>query len=383
VTSPPVGPGHDLLRALVGFASSLRREGLPVGSGDVLDYSAAAAVLGPGDLTDLYWAGRIALIGRPDDIGTYDRVFRRYFLAEPDDPGPPAAPPASRAAAAAAMLVVPAVDPGERAPDEQARLGWQASDAEILTSKAFAGCTGEELAALRRIMARIRLAPPPRQTRRTRPARRGHRPDPRATVRRSLRLHGEPPLPRYRRRRTRPRPLVLILDVSGSMADYSRALLQFAHCAHRAAATRVEVFCFGTRLTHLTPALRTRSPDVALARAAVPVGDLGGGTRIGAAVNEFIRRWGRRGMARGAVVLICSDGMDRGAPELLDAALRRLTRLCHRTVWVGPHAVGGTPSSVGMLVAAPYLDLVVSGHDLAGLERLAVELPTLSRRVPR
>jgi uncharacterized protein with von Willebrand factor type A (vWA) domain len=170
--------------------------------------------------------------------------------------------------------------------------------------------------------------------------------------------------------------VVLILDVSGSMADYSRALLQFAHTTRRAA-RRVDVFCFGTRLTCITHALRTRSPDDALRRAAAVVLDWDGGTRIGASLDEFVRRWGRRGLCRGGIVVICSDGLDRGEPELLDTSLARLTRLCHRLVWLNPHASGGE-RSVGMAVAEPYVDELLTGRDLASLEELAALLPTLS-----
>ena len=161
------------------------------------------------------------------------------------------------------------------------------------------------------------------------------------------------------------------------MADYSRALLQFAWSARRAA-QRVEVFCFGTRLTHVTAALQTRSVDTALAQAAREVVDWEGGTRIGDALDAFLRGWGRRGTARGGVVVICSDGYDRGDPEVLAAAMERLARLSHRIVWCNPHAVGGAPRSLGMMVAAPHIDVELSGHDLASLEELAGLLPTLS-----
>ena len=175
------------------------------------------------------------------------------------------------------------------------------------------------------------------------------------------------------------RPLVLILDVSGSMTDYSRSLLQFAYSARRAA-TRVEVFCFGTRLTRITRELEHRRPDEALARAAEAVVDWDGGTRIGESLAAFVRDWGRRGMSRGAIVVICSDGLDRGDPAVLDKAIERLARLCHRIVWLNPHATDAAdfrPSTLGMMVAAPHVDLLLSGHDLASLEEFAARLPDL------
>jgi hypothetical protein len=166
------------------------------------------------------------------------------------------------------------------------------------------------------------------------------------------------------------------------MADYSRALLQFAYSAQRAAhsSARVEAFCFGTRLTCITKSLRTRSPDDAMARAAGIVFDWDGGTRIGDSLDAFVRGWGRRGMARGAVVVICSDGLDRGDPEVLATAMQRLSRLCHRIVWMNPHKGDDPdyrPRTLGMMVAHPYVDVLLSGHDLSSLEELAELLPTL------
>jgi uncharacterized protein len=195
-----------------------------------------------------------------------------------------------------------------------------------------------------------------------------------------MRMHGDPARLFWRQRRVRLRPLILLLDVSGSMADYSRHLLQFAYTARHAAA-KVEVFCFGTRLTRITRALEHRRPDSALEQAAQAVVDWDGGTRIGASLDTFVRRWARGGMCRGGVVVICSDGLDRGDPEVLAAAMERLSRLCHRIVWLNPHKGSSPhfrPTAVGMMVAAPHIDLLLSGHDLASLEELAALLPVLS-----
>jgi hypothetical protein len=201
-----------------------------------------------------------------------------------------------------------------------------------------------------------------------------------------MRMHGEPPGQLYfRKRKSKLRPLILILDVSGSMADYSRHLLQFAHTARRAAARagtgRVEVFCFGTRLTRITRELARQRVDAALDEAARTVVDWDGGTRIGQSLDTFVRKWGRNGLCRGGVVVICSDGLDRGDPEVLAKAMERLGRLCHRIVWLNPHKGDDRdfrPSTLGMMVAAPHIDLLLSGHDLASLEELAVALPTLN-----
>jgi uncharacterized protein len=378
--APPAGAA--LITTLVRFGRELRGAGLAVGSGDLTTYAAALAHLDPSDLADVYWAGRTVLVTRIDDIAIYDRVFRSFFLGASDrfaevllmNAGGPTA-------TSAAELVVPATD---LTPDEQqgeeAVLGLMASDAETLRHKSFAACTPSELAAVRRIMARIRLTPPRRRTRRTAPARDGTTLDLRRMIRESMRAHGEPAELYWRARKARLRPLILILDVSGSMADYSRNLLQFAYSAKRAAA-KVEVFCFGTRLTRITRELDHRRADDALAHAASTVFDWEGGTRIGSSLDSFVRDWGRRGLCRGGIVVICSDGLDRGDPAVLAAAMERLARLSHRIVWMNPHKgrdLAFRPSTLGMMVAEPHIDLLLSGHDLSSLEELASLLPALN-----
>ncbi len=365
---------------LVDFASELRSSGLAVGSGDVVTYCEAMAPLDPTDLLDLYWAGRTTLVTRRENVRVYDEVFRRFFLAEGDPVREMLTLKAQMTAEATAVLEVPATDLTGDGHDEEATLGLMASDAEALRHKSFAACTPEELAAVRRIMARIRLTPPKRRTRRTAAGRSGRSPDLRRTVRESMRMHGEPAELYWRRRKVRLRPLILILDVSGSMAGYSRNLLQFAYSAQRAAA-KVEVFCFGTRLTRVTRALDHRRADDALERAAATVFDWEGGTRIGASLDAFVKDWGRRGLCRGGIVVICSDGLDRGDPAVLATAMERLRRLSYRVVWMNPHKGDNRdfrPSTLGMMVAAPHIDLTLSGHDLSSLEELAALLPTLS-----
>jgi len=364
---------------LVNFAQELRRAGLAVGSGDVLTYCAAMAPLDPTDLLDLYWAGRATLVTRRDGIGVYDEVFRRFFLDAGDPVRELVTLKAQASAESDAPMALLDLDRAGEGDEQEAVLGWMASDVESLKHKAFAACTAEELAAVRRIMARIKLTPPRRRSRRTVPRRSGHAPDLRRTVRESLRLHGEPAELFWRQRRVRLRPLILILDISGSMADYSRNLLQFAHSAKRASA-KVEVFCFGTRLTRITRELDSRRPDEALGRAARAVFDWEGGTRIGASLDAFVRGHGRRGLARGGVVVVCSDGLDRGDPAVLATAVERLSRLCHRLVWMNPHKGDDAdfrPSTLGMMVVAPHVDLMLSGHDLSSLEEFAALLPTL------
>jgi uncharacterized protein len=368
-----------LVGVLVGFARELRAAGLAVGTGDAAAYCAAMTTLDPSDLLDLYWAGRATLVTRRDSIRVYDQVFRRFFLGAADPVREFLTLKAQVTTETQAVLEVPATELDSQGRHEEATLGLMASAAEALRHKSFAACTPDELAALRRIMARIRLTPPRRRTRRTAPAAAGRTPDLRRTVRESLRRGGEPAELSWRQRRVRLRPLILILDVSGSMADYSRNLLQFAYSAKRAAA-KVEVFCFGTRLTRVTRALDHRRPDDALELAAKTVFDWEGGTRIGASLDAFVRDWGRRGMSRGAIVVICSDGLDRGDPDVLAAAMERLRRLSYRTVWMNPHKGDNPafqPSTLGMMVAAPHIDLMLSGHDLSSLEELAALLPAL------
>jgi len=364
---------------LVAFGRELRSAGMAVGSGDITTYCAAAGLLDPTDLVDLYWAGRGTLVTRRDQVGTYDRVFRSFFLGADNPLTELLKITPSGSAQARAVLQIPATEELGEELGDQAMLGLMASDAEALRHKSFSACTDEELAAVRRIMARIRLTPPRRQTRRTAPAAHGTRPDLRRTVREAMRMHGEPAELYWRRRKVKLRPLILILDVSGSMADYSRHLLQFAYSAKRAA-SKVEVFCFGTRLTRITRALDHRRPDDALGLAARTVFDWEGGTRIGACLDHFVKEWGRRGLCRGGIVVICSDGLDRGDPVVLAAAMERLARLSYRVVWMNPHKGDNAdfrPTTLGMMVVAPHIDMLLSGHDLRSLEELAALLPAL------
>ena len=371
---------NGFVTVLVEFGRALRAKGLAIGSGDILTYCAAMAPLDPTDLLDLYWAGRTTMVVRREDLPTYDEVFKAFFLASDAPVQKMLKIKAQAAAEAEAAFEIPAAEPSGKEQEEEALLGLMASNVETLKHRSFSECTDEELAAIRRIMARIKFTPPKRRTRRTRTSVDGRRPDMRRTIRESMRTNGEMVDLYWRRRRVRLRPLILILDVSGSMSDYSRALLQFAYSAKRAS-QKVEVFCFGTRLTQVTKPLQTRKPDEALERAAKLVVDWEGGTRIGESIDKFVRKWGRRGMCRGGVVVICSDGLDRGDPELLSDSMERLSRLCHNIVWMNPHKGDNAdyqPQTVGMLAAQPHIDVLLSGHDLSSLEELATLLPKLN-----
>jgi uncharacterized protein with von Willebrand factor type A (vWA) domain len=342
----------DGTAALTAFGRALRSAGVPAGPGRIAMFCRAAALLSP---HDLYWAGRATLVARRDHIPVYDRVFRAFFGAAVAPPARPARRPA---------VVV----------EEEVAL---ASPVEVLRRKDFASCSAEELAQLAALMAGLRLAVPTRRTRRLVPARAGT-PDLRRTLRSSFRAGGEPLERRFRTRRRRPRRLLLVLDVSGSMADYSRGLLVFAHAALRAD-RRWEAFCFGTRLTRVTRALAASLPDEALERAAAEVFDWSGGTRIGECLKQLLDEHGHRGLARGAVVVVCSDGLEVGDPELLRGQMARLSRLAHRVIWLNPLKGSDAyePLARGMHAALPYIDVFAAGHNLASLEELGAELARL------
>jgi hypothetical protein len=356
---------------LVGFGRALRREGLVVGPGRVVEFCRAAALLAP---DDLYWAGRATLIAKHDDIEVYDRVYATYFGQPP--PVEEQLPQPVMEKRAGESQAAPPAEEGDS--DEQAEPEIVlASAVEILKEKSFSRCTDEELAQLAKLMQRIQLAVPRRRSRRRQHSRKGA-PDLRRTIRRSFRTAGEPVHREWQRRRRRRRRLVLILDVSGSMASFSRALLVFAHAALRTD-PRWEAFCFGTRLTRLTRALKTTDPNLALDHAAHDVFDWDGGTRIGESLKTFLDEYGHKGLARGAVVVICSDGLEIGDPQLLEAQMARLSRLAYRIIWLNPLKEDPSyePLARGMRAALPYVDVFASGHNLASLEQLSVELDLL------
>ena len=373
--------GTDFVDVLVEFGDELRSAGIVVGTNDAMTYVEAVSMINPADLVDVYWAGRGTLVNRRDQIPVYNRIFQKFFLDVEAAAESELKTMMRATTALSATLEVPSPDPGqgEESKEEEARLGYMASGAQVWRNKAFAACTDQELATIRRIVSDIRLTPPRRRTRRTLSSKNGPRFDPRRMALEIMRSHGDPIKLFKQQRRMRIRPLVFILDVSGSMSDYSRNLLQFAYSARRAA-DKVEVFCFGTRLTRITKSLDRRKPDDALNLAAAAVFDWDGGTRIGESLNQFIKRWGRRGLSRGSIVVICSDGLDRGDPALLESSMEKLSRLCHRIVWMNPHKgdeENFKPNSLGMMVADPFIDEVFSGHNLASLEEFAENLRQL------
>ena len=368
--------GYDEL--LVEFGQALRDAGLPIGSDDVLTFLASVSRLSVTDLLDVYWAGRASLVRRRDHIVTYNIIFQSFFLDVHLNASDHRKLTMRASSNAGATLEIPNTEsglPGEMSPDE-VKLGYLASTSEVYRHKAFSDCSDEELRQLRRLMARMRVTPPKRRTHRSARARKSARLDMRKMARDTMRSFGEPRELAFTQRKEKLRSLVLILDVSGSMADYSRNLLQFAYSARRANA-KVDVFCFGTRLSRITRALNRRNPDEAMRIAGESVLDWDGGTRIGDSLRQFSREARRSRLGRGAIVVICSDGLDRGEPQALAESMESLSRIAHRVIWVNPHrgdAAEYVPTSIGMIIADPYIDEVHSGHNLASLERLANRL---------
>ncbi len=367
------------LERLVGFGRLLRTRGLPVGTGRVLAFCKAVAALERLDRESLYLTGRLTMVGRKEDFEAYDQAFRFWFPEPYDRVVVNIAGwlPDDRAEREIEVLVGESMDwiasgEGEGGEsDEESTIGLVASAGEVLRAKSFEELTDLERHEADQAIRNLAVTLPLKRARRYRAARRGRRFDMRRTLRASLRTQGEPFRRAWRDRRSKRRPLVLLLDISGSMASYSRALLQFGYAAVRAG-QRVEVFCFGTRLTRLTRALRRAEPDDALREVAARVVDWDGGTRIGASIKELVDRYGQQAWMRGSVVVLCSDGLERGDPALLSAQTARLGRLAHRLVWVNPlkGSARYQPLARGMAAALPHVDSFLAGHNLQSLEAL-------------
>jgi len=350
---------------LAGFAEALRHAGLAVTPDRVHMFLRAVAALDATAAADVYWAGRAALCSGPDDTGRYDEVFGSWFSG--DLPG------GSRRKRRAPAVVQAGLEAEVGAEGDQGDdvLAVSASDAEVLRHRDVAELSPSERAELVRQFATLRPRVPVRRTARRRPSHAGEI-DPRRTLRAQLRQVGEPARVLYRRRGTRARRVVLLLDVSGSMAPYADSLLRLAHTITQAAPRQVEVFTVGTRLTRVTPAMRHRDAERALRLAGDAVPDWSGGTRLGEVLKVFLDRWGQRGTARRAVVVVCSDGWERGDAALLGEQLRRLARLAHRVVWLNPHRgkAGYLPVQAGIVAVLPHLDDLVAGHSLASFADL-------------
>ena len=344
----------DLPALVGGFARRLHDAGLPLTPARSADLARALALVEPVSRRRLYWTARAVVVTDPTQVKAFDAVFAAVFGGAPpaDDRRPP--PPATHEG------VLPGEGRSKRVVDVPVPL---ASDEEVLAEKRFDALEPDELARLYQLMSRLRLETPRRRTRRYEHGR-GRRLDLRRTLRGSLRTAGEPIRLAHRRRRVQRRRLVLLCDISGSMEPYARAYLQFLTSA-AGSDRRAEAFVFATRLTRLTRALASRNPERAIQRAAETAPDWSSGTRIGDALKAFNDRHGRRGMARGAVVVIISDGWERGDPALVGREMERLGRLAHRIVWVNPRvsAAAFSVQAGGMVAALPHCDALVSGHN--------------------
>jgi hypothetical protein len=374
----PNSNGFDEL--FVEFGQLLRLNGLIIGSDDVISFCQAVGELNPGDILDIYWAGRTTLVRRRENIALYTKVFKAFFLDLVEEETDARKKKIKASVNTSTTLEIPNVEEGQPGNgEEESKMGYVASAQQTYRQKAFAECTPQELVALRKMMSALKLSPPRRRTRRQQNIANGQKLNMRKIVRETMRTHGEPRDLFYSRRKEKLRPVIFILDVSGSMADYSRNLLQLAYSARRTN-TKVEVFAFGTRLTRITKSLSRRNPDEAMELAGQSVFDWEGGTRIGESVGEFVKRWGRTRLGRGSIVIICSDGLDRGEPAALAKSMEALSRIAYRIVWMNPHKgdnIEWVPNTMGMVIADPFIDEVVSGHNLKSLEEFSFKLATI------
>jgi len=386
---------HLDLPAVVGALSQrLRTAGVPITPERSVHFTRALTLTKPITRRRLYWTARAVLVCDSAQVKAFDSVFFSVFGRQPDHQGfepedvqtvpSPAddqpksdhqmTPPSSRDEKSRAMSLSSS-PPADGADEDADRLEVpvaMASQAERLASKSFDALEPRELAQLYELMTRLELATPLRSTRRTKKGRHGEHMDMRRTLRQSMRTGGDPIRLARRRRRIVRRRMVLLCDISGSMEPYARAYLQFLTCA-AGSGPKAEAFVFATRLTRLTRALAGRNPEHAIQRAAAAAPDWSSGTRIGDALKAFNDGHGRRGMARGAVVVILSDGWERGDPMLVGREMERLARLAYRIVWVNPRvsASGFSPRAGGMVAALPHCDALVSGHSLHALGEVA------------
>ncbi|MHB8189690.1 MAG: vWA domain-containing protein [Ferrimicrobium sp.] len=357
--------------SFVGFAVELRRAGVVVPVSSTQDFVAAMTVVDLADRECVFCAGLATLVRRPEDRALYRLVFDRYFSRSWIPPT------GQEVASAVAALDDPDVD-GDGI-DETEAAGVRVvrfSEVERLRDADLATLTPSERAEAFRLIVAFRWASPKRRTNRSiRSEHLGRELDLRRTLRGLVRTDGEPIYRWYRERAERPRRVIFLVDVSGSMAPYAEAMLRLAYGAHRGLGS-VEVFTLGTRLTRVTRSIDHLDPSTALARVHREVKDWSGGTRLGDGLERFVRYEGARGLARGAVVVILSDGWDRGEPRTIEGAMARLHRLAARVIWVNPLVAtpGYAPLARGMAAALPYVDHFVDGGRVRSLEALAITI---------
>ncbi|MFJ2562701.1 VWA domain-containing protein [Streptomyces sp. NPDC088770] len=379
----------DLPELAASFTAALHEAGIAVGPDRTRSFARALTLLAPSTKRELRHCALATLVSDPEQIDLFDEVFRKVFGGPADrgeqrgQPGdPPRSLPNTVPGRLPATRKYTADGRGQDADAQslEASVPLAASPLDRLAGRDFADLTAEELAQLSEVMRTLVLRTPTRPSRRRRTAHHGARVDVRRTLSDSRRTGGYPLWLRRFAPRARPRDLIVLCDISGSMEPYARAMLQLLYCAARA--TRAEVFTFATRLTRLTPVLRRGGPDDALARAGRAAPDWSGGTRIADCLAEFNERFGRRGMAHGAVVTIVSDGWDTGAPADLATHMARLSRVAYRVIWVNPRTASPRyrPLAAGMAAALPYCDAVVSAHNLAALDDFTAALYARRRR---
>jgi uncharacterized protein len=372
----------DLTGSAVGFAHTLRAAGVDATPDRVHAFLDALLQLGATDRRAVYWAGRVTLCADPDDLERYDRVFASFF----DGTRPAQRSHTRRQVRVDPSAVSSTAAPGGQ-PDDDVTLRAvtrDASRAEQLRHRDIVDLDDEERRDLDRLLAAFALPGEVRRTRRRAPDTRGAV-DRRRTVRAMLAAGGEVSPLAYEVPRHRPRRVVLLVDVSGSMGGYADALLRFAHAASRRHGGRTEVFTLGTRLTRVTDELSHRDPDTAMRAVSAAIPDWEGGTRLAETLREFLDRWGQRGVARGAVAVVLSDGWETGDPQQLGEQMARLSRLTHRLIWANPRAArpGFAPTAGGMAAALPWCDQLVEGHSLGALEELALTVAGARRSTSR
>lgn len=387
---------------VAGFGHRLHAEGVPVTPERSVRFARAVDAAAPITIDEAYWLGRVTLLTARDQVETYDRVFTHVFrglisladvggsatvetTAASGPEGEPERAESERASAAdsgsASTQATPAVSAADAEDDADAPQVLAAvSVSERLATRDFAACSDDERALIRRLVEQLPLAPPPRRGRRRRRHASGRRLDVRASLRRAHRTAGDPVDLVMRREVERPRRVVLIADVSGSMEPYARVYLHLMRGAVQA--LHAEAFVFATRLTRLTRALATKDPDAAYQRALEAAPDWAGGTRIGQALRTFLDEHGRRGVARGAVVVIVSDGWEIDSPHLVGESMQRLARLAHHIIWVNPRKAATTyePLVGGMAAALPFVDTFVSGHSVRALEEVMAAIRGATER---
>ncbi|GAA2100460.1 vWA domain-containing protein [Actinomadura alba] len=381
LSRPATGAG-DVIATMTGFARTLRAAGVDAGPERLQAMVAALDHLDVLDPRDVYWAGRLTLCADPDDLPRYDRCFAAYFSGETARPGRPPPPTVIVRHVAVPVTASGDRDTRDEEPTDDVHTAT-ASAVEVLRHRDVSGLSPAERAEVNRLIALLDASTELRRSRRLTPAPSG-RLDQARTVRTLLRRGGEVSRLHHRAHRRKPRRVVLLVDVSGSMTPYADALLRFAHAAMRSGARTTEVFSVGTRLTRLTSELRHRVPDLAMTAASDAIPDWSGGTRLGEELKEFLDRFGQRGMARGAIVVIASDGWERGDAGLLGEQMARLHRLAHRVVWANPHKArpGYEPLTGGMVAALPHIDDFVAGHSADALAELAEVIGAVRRRSP-